>query len=168
MSEAQATRKQSVIKSKFISHGTLGSTDLDATRQFYEEFLGLEVVRTSPVSLFVRLGGDHVYAVVKQKALKPMDRINHNGVDVDSDREVDEAWQACQDQAEKWGITKITKPVAVHGTYSFHFVDRDGNDWEILSNPKGGYTWIFDKGDLDGKGHFTKGFRHTRPDAKPE
>src|SRR5947209_18360149 len=83
MTEATAERKKtSVIKSKFISHGTLGSTDLDRTRKFYEEFLGLEVVRTSPVSLFVRLGGDHVYAVVKQKQLKPMDRINHNGVDV--------------------------------------------------------------------------------------
>ena len=56
--------------------------------------------------------------------------------------------------------------VGVHGTYSFHFVDRDGNDWEILSNPKGGYTWIFEKGDMDGKGHFEKGFRHQRPDAK--
>jgi catechol 2,3-dioxygenase-like lactoylglutathione lyase family enzyme len=164
MTEATPSTKTSVIKSKFISHGTLGSTDLDATRKFYEEFLGLEVVRTSPVSLFVRLGGDHVYAVVKQKTLKPMDRINHNGVDVDSDAEVDEAWQACHDQAGKWGITNITKPVAVHGTYSFHFVDRDGNDWEILSNPKGGYTWIFDKGDLGGKGHFEKGFRHQRPD----
>ncbi len=166
MSEATAHRKKSVIKSKFISHGTLGATDLEATRKFYEEFLGLEVVRTSPVSLFVRLGGNHVYAVVKQKKPRVMDRINHNGVDVDTDAEVDEAWRACHEQGEKWGITKITKPVAVHGTYCFHFVDRDGNDWEILSNPKGGYTWIFDKGDLHGKGHFTKGFRHDRPDAK--
>ena len=39
-----------------------------------------------------------------------------------------------------------------HGTYCFHFVDLDGNAREILSNPRGGYTWIFDKGDLEGKG----------------
>jgi hypothetical protein len=31
-------------------------------------------------------------------------------------------------------------------------VDLDGNAREILSNPRGGYTWIFDKGDLEGKG----------------
>lgn len=164
MSETAApVKKQSVIKSKFISHGTLGSTDLDATRKFYEEFLGLEVVRTSPVSLFVRLGGNHVYAVVKQKHRTPMDRINHNGIDVDTDDDVNEAWRLCNEQAEQWGITKITKPVATHGTYSFHFVDLDGNDWEILSNPKGGYTWIFDKGDLTGKGHMDKTFRQARP-----
>src|SRR3954468_23705713 len=105
MSEVAAAKKTSVIKSKFISHGTLGSTDLDATRQFYEEFLGLEVVRTSPVSLFVRLGGEHVYAVVKQKQRMTMDRINHNGIDVDTDAEVDQAWKDCNEQAEKWGIT---------------------------------------------------------------
>src|SRR5262249_49469771 len=46
------------IKSRFISHGTLGSKDLEASRRFYEEFLGLEVVRTSNVSLMVRLGGN--------------------------------------------------------------------------------------------------------------
>jgi len=51
---------RSVLKTKFISHGTLGSKDLEATRRFYEEFLGLEVVRTSPVSLMIRLGGNHV------------------------------------------------------------------------------------------------------------
>ena len=56
-----------MIKTRFISHGTLGSKDLEATRRFYEEFLGLEVVRTSPVSLMIRLGGNHVYAVVYTK-----------------------------------------------------------------------------------------------------
>jgi hypothetical protein len=45
------------------------------------------------------------------------------------------------------------------------FWDGDDNAWEILSNPKGGYTWIFDKGDLSGRGHFERGFRHKRPDA---
>ena len=60
---------KSVIKSKFLSHGTLGSKDLEATRKFYTEFLGLEVIRTSKISLMVRLGGDHVYAVVQSKKM---------------------------------------------------------------------------------------------------
>jgi catechol 2,3-dioxygenase-like lactoylglutathione lyase family enzyme len=66
-----------ILKTKFISHGTLGSKDLEATRRFYEEFLGLEVVRTSPVSLMVRLGGNHVYAVVFSKKKERMDRLYH-------------------------------------------------------------------------------------------
>ena len=48
-----------VIKSRFISHGTLPSRDLEATRKFYEEFLGLEVVRTSKISM-MEIGRAHV------------------------------------------------------------------------------------------------------------
>ena len=157
---------QSAIRSRFISHGTLGSKDLEASRRFYEEFLGLEVVRTSPVSLMVRLGGNHVYAVVYTKRKERMDRLYHNGLDVDTDAEVDEAWRLCHAQAEKWGLHEISKPSARHGTYSFLFWDADDNAWEILSNPKDGYTWIFEQGNLEGRGHFERGFRHKRPDAK--
>ncbi len=161
----QAVKVTPVIKSKFISHGTLGSKELEATRKFYEEFLGLEVVKTSPISMMVRLGSHHVYAVVQSRSYPAMDHLNHNGIDVDSDADVDESHRLCVEQAEKWGITKVSKPRSTHGTYCFHFVDLDGNDWEILSNPKGGYTWIFEKGDLEGKGHMDKKFRQDRPDA---
>jgi catechol 2,3-dioxygenase-like lactoylglutathione lyase family enzyme len=159
---------RSVLKTKFISHGTLGSKDLEATRRFYEEFLGLEVVRTSPVSLMIRLGGNHVYAVVYTKKKERMPRVYHNGLDVATDADVDEAWRACHSQAQTWGLHDIDKPSARHGTYSFLFWDADDNAWEILSNPKGGYTWIFEQGDLEGRGHFERGFRHKRPDAKKE
>src|SRR5207245_9887973 len=101
---------QSVLKTKFISHGTLGSKDLEATRRFYEEFLGLEVVRTSPVSLMIRLGGNHVYAIVYTKKNERMPRVSHNDPDVDTDAEVDEAWQACNEQAAQWGLHDIDKP----------------------------------------------------------
>ncbi len=47
-----------------------------------------------------------------------------------------------------------------HGTLASR--DLDDNMWEILSNPKGGYTWIFEQGDLAGKGHWDKNFRQQR------
>ena len=53
---------QPALRTRFLSHGTLGSRDLEQTRKFYVEFLGLETVRTSNISLLVRLGGDHAYA----------------------------------------------------------------------------------------------------------
>src|SRR5262245_66667935 len=100
MPDSAARRKPApAIRTTFISHGTLGSKDLDATRRFYEEFLGLEVVRTSPVSLKVRLGGNHVYAVVFSKKKERMDRLYHNGLDVETDAQVDEAWRLCTEQA---------------------------------------------------------------------
>ena len=158
MSQVES-KVEPVIKSKFISHGTLASKDLAATRKFYEEFLGLEVMRTSKISMMVRLGGDHVYAVVLSKNAGEMPRLNHNGIDVASDADVDEAYQAVLAGAAQWGLYNVTPPVEQHGTYSFHFWDADGNTWEILSNPSGGYTWIFDQGDLEGKGHWDKNFR---------
>ncbi len=157
----QISQVKSVINSKFLSHGTLGSKDLEATRKFYTEFLGLEVIRTSKISLMVRLGGDHVYAVVQSKKKDEMPRLNHNGIDVETDADVDAAHRSVIDGQQEWGLYNVTGPVEQHGTYGFHFWDADGNSWEILSNPKGGYTWIFEHGDLDGKGHFDKAFRKS-------
>ena len=151
------------VKPTFISHGTLASRDLDRTRKFYEEFLNIECVRTSPISMMIRLGGDHIYAVVQSKQHFVMPMLNHNGLDLPTDEEVNEAWRTVTAHAEKWGLERITRPIAQHGTYSFMFWDFDGNSWEILSNPKGGYNWIFEKGDQEGKGHMDRGFRKDRP-----
>jgi catechol 2,3-dioxygenase-like lactoylglutathione lyase family enzyme len=163
MNDMTITRQPAAINSRFISHGTLGSKDLDASRKFYEEFLGLEVIRTSKNSLMVRLGGHHVYAVVYSARKERMPRIYHNGVDVPTNEDVDRAWKLCTEQAEQWGLTEIQKPSVRHGTYSFLFWDRDENAWEIMSNPKGGYTWIFEQGDLEGRGHWDKEFISRRP-----
>ena len=146
------------LKLKFLSHGTLESADLDKSREFYEDFLGLEVVRTSPVSLMMRLGGNNTIAVVRNlKKVHEMPMLNHNGIDVDNQEEVDTAYATVVEQAEKWGITNISNPELQHGTYSFFFKDRDANWWEILTNPKGGYAWMFEQnGDFQGKGHQDK------------
>jgi hypothetical protein len=37
----------------------------------------------------------------------------------------------------------------------------DDNCWEILTNPQGGYSWLFEQGDQKGKGHLDRKF--TRP-----
>lgn len=154
--------KRSVINSKFLSHGTLGSKNLAATRNFYEEFLGIEVTQTSKISLMIRLGGNHIYAVVQDKNMGEMPRLNHNGIDVESDSEVDKSYQAVIEGTKEWGLHDVSKPAEQHGTYSFHFWDRDGNCWEILSNPRGGYKWIFNMGDLEGKGHWDPDLRKSR------
>jgi len=39
---------ESAIKSKFISHGTLGSKDLEATRRFYEDSSGSSGAHPAP------------------------------------------------------------------------------------------------------------------------
>ena len=157
---AVQTAKDPALKLRFLSHGTLESKNLEQAREFYTEFLGLEVVRTSPVSLLIRLGGENTIAVVEQKRREEeeMPLLNHNGLDVETREEVDAAHATVVAQKDKWGLHKISKPLLQHGTYSFFFWDRDNNCWEILTNPKGGYSWLFEKGDLEGKGHLDKNF----------
>src|SRR5438876_9876219 len=93
----------------FLSHGTLESRDLAFSRRFYEEFLGLEVVQTSPISLLVRLGGPNTIAVVYSKNVGGMNLLNHNGLDVRNQEEVDEAHRIVCDQAEQWHLKKVAK-----------------------------------------------------------
>ena len=153
------TAAESALKLNFLSHGTLESRDLEKARDFYTEFLGLEVVRTSPISLLIRLGGANTIAVVEQpKRASEMPLLNHNGFDVETQEEVDAAYETVVEQAEKWGLHKISKPKLQHGTYSFFFWDMDDNCWEILTNPPGGYSWLFEQGDLEGKGHLDRNF----------
>jgi catechol 2,3-dioxygenase-like lactoylglutathione lyase family enzyme len=136
-----------------------GSRDLAFSRRFYEEFLGLEVVQTSPISLLIRLGGPNTIAVVYSKNVEGMNLLNHNGLDVRTRGEVDEAHRIVCAQAEQWHLKKITKPHLQHGTYSFFFWDADDNCWEILTNPEGGYSWLFEQGDQQGKGHLDRNFK---------
>ena len=93
----------------------------------------------------IRLGGDHVYAVVQVKDKPEMPRIYHNGLDVETPQEVDEAYRTVARQPGDLGAAQGARPVAQHGTYSFMFWDIDDNCWEILSNPPRGYRWIFDR-----------------------
>ena len=133
----------SALKLNFLSHGTLEARELERTRQFYEECLGLDTIRTSPISLMIRLGGDNTIAVVQNPKKGEMALLNHNGLDVATRAEVDECHRILNEGKERWGLKKITKPADQHGTYSFYFCDLDDNWWEILTNPAGGYRWMF-------------------------
>jgi catechol 2,3-dioxygenase-like lactoylglutathione lyase family enzyme len=140
------TKPEPVLKLKFLSHGTIECRDVDASRRFYEEFLGLEVVRTSTKSLMLRLGGQQTIACVRTRNKLEKTVYSHVGLDVTTREEVDECYRLVLEHRAKWGITDIMQPADLHGAYSFYFKDMDDNWWEILTNPDGGYSWMFSKG----------------------
>jgi len=152
------TAVDAILNLNFLSHGTLELRDLERSRAFHTDFLGLEVVRTSAISLLIRLGGPNTIAVVKSDKKGEMSFLNHNGVDVLTEANVDAAHAKVVEHAEKYGLKKITRPQTQHGTYSFYFWDGDDNAWEILTNPNGGYSWLFERGDQEGRGHLDKEF----------
>src|SRR5258708_38341387 len=81
------------LKLNYLSHGTLESKDLDFARRFYEEFLGLDVIKTSEISLLIRLGGDNTIAFGKSRNKPPMNLLHHNGPDLETREDADHAYR---------------------------------------------------------------------------
>lgn len=149
---ATSTRKSTkkpLLDIKFLSHGTLECADLQASRRFYEEVLGFEIIQNSPVSMMLRKGSDHVYVAVASPKAQGMGMMNHNGLDVGSREEVDKAYNLLEQVKDEYGIRKIQRPHTQHGAYAFYFTDLDGNWWEILYNPPHGYSVLFDQPEAD-------------------
>lgn len=139
-----------LLKFNRIGHGTLGVVDIAKTRRFYEEVLGLDVIQTSPISLMVKKGTDQVYAVVEVGENKEeMDRHNHNGLDVDSQEEVDAAYETLLRVRDEYGVREVRKPSIMHGDYCFYFCDLDGNWWEIVKTRIGGHALDFQEPERD-------------------
>jgi catechol 2,3-dioxygenase-like lactoylglutathione lyase family enzyme len=133
-----------LIDIKFISHGTLDSVNLQESRRFYEEVFGFEVVQLSKVSLLLRKGGEHTYVVVETgNGHHKMSLMNHNGIDVGSAEEVEQAHATLISVKEHYRIRQIHPVRHQHGVYSFYLLDLDGNWWEIVANRPGGYSYAF-------------------------
>lgn len=127
-----------------IGHGTLGVIDLAKTRRFYEEVLGLDVIQTSPISMMIRRGTEHVYAVVEiGEGKEEMDPLNHNGLDVNTTEEVDAVFKKLTEVKDQWGIREIRNVGTTHGDYCFYFCDLDGNWWEVVKVRAGGHSVDF-------------------------
>ena len=139
-----------------LNHGTLHVRDIAKSRRFFEEVLGIECIQTSPVSLMIRKGTAHVDAVVEQPAglHPPMTMINHNGFEVATVAELEEANKLLHQIKDEYEIKKILPFSKLHGDTSFYFQDQDDNWWEIVAARDGGYVASFDdKANWDMTGH---------------
>lgn len=129
-----------------VAHGTLESINLQESRRFYEEVFGFEVIQISKVSLLLRKGGEHTCVVVETgNEDHKMSLMNHNGIDVGSEEEVDRAHENLTAVQDEYRIRQIHPVRRQHGAYSFYLLDLDGNWWEIMAGHRpGGYSYAFD------------------------
>lgn len=124
--------RRAVLQPYVLGHGTLECFDLGRSREFYEEFLGLECVRHAITALAVRLGMRfHIVCVEVGAQIHPCNVLNHWGLDVASKEEVDQAHASALQYRERYGIRQVLAPQTMHGVYSFYLEDRDHNWWEI-------------------------------------
>ena len=144
---ADVPRKEPVLKLNLLSHGTIECGDLEKSRRFYEDLLGLDVVQTSKISLQLRLNSATTIVCVQTNGEVSAGLFSHFGFDLETEEEVDAAYEKVATVKDEYGIRKLMRPGLQHSVYSFYMVDLDGNWWEILKNPKGGYTHLFEKGE---------------------
>ena len=122
---------------KGLHHNAYRCRDSEETRQFYEEFLGLEVVRHARPAMMLRLrSGMYVVCVCRREHLPEQHVLTHWGVYVASREEVERAHAEAHRLKDKYGIRKITKLKEQHGAYAFFLQDLDYNWWEIQHEPR--------------------------------
>jgi catechol-2,3-dioxygenase len=152
---ASTSRSEPLNRPLMLSHGTITCRSLAESRPFYEEFLGFDCVRHAERGLLLRKGGYcSIVCLEVGDHVKPVDRQHHWGLDLESREAVDRALEFAHRYKEKYGIQRISRITAHHGTYSFYFKDRDGNHWEFQyagdgqANGEGRYDRHFQRGDI--------------------
>lgn len=137
----------SILKPNRMTHCACEVLDIQKSRGLFEEVLGLEIVATGPGTMDLRLNSQVTIHVIETGERRENDKHgSHMGFDVATEEDVDAAREKILAVQEEYGIKKVARTKHGHGNYSFYFVDRDDNHWEILDNPKGGYTWRFEQG----------------------
>jgi catechol 2,3-dioxygenase-like lactoylglutathione lyase family enzyme len=155
--------RKSVIKPYALTHGTNDVYSLKETRPFYEDFLGLEVVRHAPPGMLFRCGMKfHVVCIEVGDLVAPKNLLQHWGLDVSSRQEVDDAWHKAHELKDKYKIKQILPIEFQHGVYSFYFEDMNHTWWEIEYYDGYLHDDFFDFGD-----RFPADFVAAKPDAKP-
>jgi hypothetical protein len=139
----QLERPAPAIRTTSLERGTFLTTDLAAVRRLFEEVLDLECVRYAPDALYVRERGHRPgeplagqpYLVLDVREVpvieNPQAMLNHWGVFVASQSDVDRAYTALLENKDRYNLRKVQKPRAAHGAYSFYFEDADCNWWEV-------------------------------------
>ena len=122
-----------LIEPVCLSHGTLECRDLNETRLFYTEFLGVDVIRHAEGAMGTWCGGDWFIACVGAgDSATPQPFANRWGLEVESEEEVDAAHGAAHASREKYHIQEILEVEDDDVCRRFSLQDLDGNWWEIL------------------------------------
>lgn len=123
-----------------LSIVTLGVEDLEVSRKFYHQGLGLPIIDDGESIVFLEMGGVQLalypWDSLAEDAQVPPDGSGFRGVtlahNVSSGAEVD----AVVEEAMSAGASLVKEPQDVFwGGYSGYFADPDGHLWEVAYNP---------------------------------
>ena len=118
-----------------FTHGTLQCDDVERSRRFYVEVLGLEIAAGFNTAQYIKHPAAPWYLVVLQRSprqyLAPVNRFT---LQVGSAAEVEQAHREFVSHKNSLGLNEITDIDRADGTVNFIFSDPDKNWWELTAN----------------------------------
>ena len=125
-----------MLKTHGVLHFSLAATDLDRSRKFYEELLGMKVVEQSPRMVFLQTGDDYIILAKESEPLKydsPQSTPVHHAFKVKP-----EDFEPSIDELRKNGVEVFNIEDRNQGVFwgpQAYFLDPDGNKLEIYAGP---------------------------------
>ena len=118
-----------------FTHGTLQCDDVERSRRFYVEVLGLEIAAGFNTAQYIKHPATPWYLVVLQRSprqyLAPVNRFT---LQLASAAEVEQAQREFVSNKKSLGLNEITDIDRADGTVSFIFSDLDRNWWELTAH----------------------------------
>jgi len=117
-----------------FTHGTLQCDDVERSRRFYTEVLGLEIVAGFNAAQYIKHPASPWYIVVLKRSprqyLKPVNRFT---LAMATSAEVEQAHREFDAKGSAIGITELRELDKSDGKANFIFSDLDKNWWELTS-----------------------------------
>lgn len=117
-----------------FTHGTLVAHDLNISRDFYTNVLGLEVHRFSTIVMYLKHPSTRTYVVcAERKNIKMFSPNFRNTLTVESQAAVKDAYRQFNERAKELGVSELLPLQESQRFASFCFRDPGTNCWEIAS-----------------------------------
>ena len=115
-----------------FTHGTLQCNDIERSRRFYTEVLGLEIAAGFSTAQYIKHPASPWYIVILQrKPRQYLAPVNRFTLQLGSASEIEQAHRDFSTNGAAAGITDLGKLDSVNGKTSFIFSDPDKNWWEL-------------------------------------
>jgi catechol 2,3-dioxygenase-like lactoylglutathione lyase family enzyme len=121
-----------------FTHGTLVATNLDESRDFYTQVLGLEVHRFSSIVIYVKHPSTKTYIVcAKRNDIKVQSPNFRNTLTMETQDAVKAAYREFSEAGRKVGVAELFPLQETQAGGSFCFRDPGSNCWEL--------AWVSDE-----------------------
>jgi catechol 2,3-dioxygenase-like lactoylglutathione lyase family enzyme len=117
-----------------FTHGTLQCDDIERSRRFYTEVLGLEIAAGFNNAQYIKHAASPWYIVVlKRSPRQYLAPVNRFTLELGSPAEVEQAHREFAMNREAIGITDLGGLESANGATCFIFSDVDKNWWEVTA-----------------------------------